>query len=102
MSDKKTEISPGLVLLLVPLCILVGPFFALYWGWAASIAWAWFLVPLGAPALSAVQLGAVAYAVGLIEQSGSKSADWDDQIVRAILYPPLALLSAWLFKTWFM
>ena len=89
------------MLLLVAFAVLLGPVIALYYGWAAAIVWAWFVVPLGAPALSTVQCGGVIYALGALKIGTSKSKDGWEFWTAVILGPLLTLLSAALFRAMF-
>lgn len=100
MSDK--EEPKAWTIFLLPVVILLGPLAALYWGWAGAIVWKWFVVTLGAPVLSAAQIGGLGYVLSMIERSGAKAEDAGALIARIILGPPLMLASAWLFKAWFM
>lgn len=71
---------------------------AIWWGYALSILWAWFIVPLGASPLSVAHAYGVTLVAGLLmgtrginaKQNEDKDA-WKVQLVIAFLYPLLAL-----------
>lgn len=70
-------------------------------GWVASILWAWFLVPLGAPAISVVPAIGIALIVGCLTHQypwrapGEKQKTWPQLLgegaAKIIAYPMVTL-----------
>lgn len=84
--------------------VLLSPVLALYYGWSASVLWGWFMVPLGAPALGAVQCAGIALAVRAF-QGASITPKETDHVAYwgAVVFGPLVVVGVgWLFKAWFL
>lgn len=75
-------------------------FGAVWEGWVLSVLWRWFLVPLGAPALSIPAAIGVAIIVGMLTHQSSKTddEDWAAKISAIFLGPPMMLLVGWITK----
>ncbi len=82
--------------------LAVAPVVVLYWGWVASKLWAWFIVPLGVPVLSPVQLGGVMLTVECIRHQHKTKADGTDLLIYVTLLPLGTLFVGWLFKVYFL
>lgn len=80
------------------LVVAIPPLAALYWGWAASVLWGWFVVPLGAPTIGAFHAAGLALTVGLLFQSNAKSEDAAKWWLRLALAPLLALAFGALYR----
>ena len=96
--------------IIVALAFLVGvPVFvavvATINGWVLSILWGWFIVPLGAMALSVPAAIGVALVVSfLTHQYRSKANDDPDwgALIWLLCGPPVTLFVGWVVKTFFL
>ncbi len=70
---------------------------ALYYGWALSILWGWFAVPLGMPAIGALEAAAVFSIIrfGVSDLSGAtiEKERYKGVVVNLLLAPLLVLLN---------
>lgn len=94
-----------LVLLLtaIPITIVVGIFFALYYGWALSILWGWFMVPiLHLPYITIWQAAGLLMVWNLFARDYS-IRDGEQPINPFIIIGPLmSLLLGWVIRAFFM
>ena len=74
---------------------------AVWWGYALSVLWTWFVVPLGVKAIS------IPHAYGLMLVGGmflgargikdnNDKEQWIESIIQAIVIPAVALLFGWI------
>ena len=85
---------------------------AIYHGWAASILWEWFIVPLGAPGYTTMQMAGVQLVISFLfisvrenrlakhkckEPRRIEIDYWRSQL-NMLLSPPLSLSIGWLVK----
>lgn len=69
---------------------------SLYYAWAASYLWAWFVVPaLNAPPLSVLQIFGITLTLSMLRPrvtfNNNDSSDWASDLAVLILSPLLAL-----------
>lgn len=89
----------GVLALIIPI--------SLYFAWAASHLWLWFIVPVfGAPPLSILQLWGICLFLGMLrpkfDMSKSEEKNWAGGVAAIILSPPLALGMGYAIKNWWM
>lgn len=79
---------------------------SLYYSWAASILWGWFLVPLGAPSVTILQCWGIMLVIIMFRPRLSLQKSDDSELVSAagalVLAPLLALGFGWAIKNWWM
>ena len=83
---------------LLVLLLVVVPLLALLNGWALSILWGWFIVPLGAPPIGVFHGAGLGILVSLFVRP--KSTDSDEAValvVAAFLNPLVSLAFGYLF-----
>jgi hypothetical protein len=56
----------GTTFVVLLLVLVITPLFSLYYAWAFSYLWLWFIVPLGFPAISVVQAMGIFIVKGLL------------------------------------
>lgn len=102
--------------MLAPLAIAVGTIAAtllvavplsLYYSWAASYLWLWFVVPtFGLPALSTLQVWGICLFLAMLrprlDPKKTKGDDWEAAIFTIIVAPLLALGLGYAIKFWWM
>lgn len=96
---------------LVPI-IGLGVFFvfiipvALYFAWAASHLWIWFLVPLGLPPLSILQIWGIGLTISMfrpkIDAEKTNTDNWLGALTAIIVGPPLTLAIGYAIRFWWM
>jgi hypothetical protein len=103
MSDKKEQAAANVAALLVMCGSLVVTF--LLWGWAGSVLWAWFVVPLGAAEISMWHAAGLRVLVSLVtSRKRGDGAERDnltaalEGFAAAVLIPLLALGFGWVAK----
>lgn len=74
-----------------------------WWGYAIHVLWAWFVVPLGVPALGVAQAYGLSVLFGLFLNTRGlaigkeKSNDeWATSVTVSVLMPAIALLFGWI------
>lgn len=69
-------------------------------GFALSVLWGWFIVPLGAPKITVPLAIGLALVVGMLAHQHAKDDDreWSDLLAHAIVKPPLFLLMGWIVR----
>lgn len=80
---------------------------ALYYAWAASYLWAWFIVPsFNAPPLSILQIWGICLTLSMLRPRldlEKKNAEgWDGGLLALIIAPPTALGFGYAIKFWWM
>lgn len=92
----------GLKVVALVLGILTaGLLFAVYNAWVLTVLWTWFIVPLGAKALTIAHAYGLTLVAGLfmgqrgIKQNNTKE-DWVSSIITWILIPLTALFFGWI------
>lgn len=79
---------------------LLGAAACAYYGWAASIMWGWFLVPLGAPSLAWWQLAGIGLTVSALRTDVTadikSDQKWYAVLLRAVLAPLFSLAMGWI------
>ena len=101
--DRKIVTVIGGCLIGVPLVIVVAVASALLDGWAISRLWAWFLVPLGVPAITIVHAIGISLLFSLFKPHVSSSSDKKKglavllgTLIAAFLVPLLAVGMGWI------
>ena len=89
--DAENAIALLALVAMVPLMLLQG--------WALSLLWAWFVVPLGAPAIGIVHGYGLMLVVTLCSQPGMKPESLARWLSQAAARPLLFVAVGWLFKT---
>lgn len=85
----------GLIVLAVYVAITVP--FILWNGFVLQRLWAWFAVPLGAPAITmSIAVGLNILASFLTARVPRKDTDWQRIITFAVIYPAVALLTGYI------
>lgn len=92
-------VALGSAALLIPVSLLLGVNTA----YPLSVLWGWFLVPLGAPALSLAQTMGVVLVVGVFKgvsqtHSERSTSDKVTDFIGALTYPWFALGIGWVIK----
>lgn len=89
---------------LIALIVLIAPI-SLYYAWAASHLWAWFMVPLGLPVLGILQIWGVTLTLSMLRpkiKADKTEHDWSTTMVSIILGPLFALGFGYAIKFWWM
>jgi hypothetical protein len=76
-----------------------------YYGWAMSILWSWFMVPIGLPKLSVVTFMGIFTIKSLLftKEKALKPKDYTkDDYIGILIAPLAALLMGYLIKTFLM
>lgn len=86
--------------------LIVAPL-SLYYAWAASILWGWFVVPaFGVQPLSTLQLWGICLFLSMLRpRFNFAKADpdgWDSGLTALIIAPPLSLGIGYVIKFWLM
>ena len=92
---------------LFPLLVLVGLVFMLYYAWTFTVLWAWFLVPLGAPAITLAHAYGIMLITGLFKdiklEKGQKTAEeWGSAMMAWLQKPIFALAIGGIVKFFFL
>jgi len=102
-SDSKLVSSMGTCLLIAPLAVVATIASALVDGWAISLLWGWFLVPLGVPPITLVHAIGISTFLSLVgpHNSSSKNKDGSWKVVigtllASFLVPLFAVLIGWI------
>lgn len=79
---------------------------SLYFGWAASILWGWFVVPVfGLPPITVMQAWGITLALSMlrpkINMSKSES-DFPSGLLAVVIAPPLSVGFGYAIKFWWM
>lgn len=89
--------------LLVILGVVGLALLGIWWGYAIHILWAWFAVPLGAPAIGVAHAYGLSVLFGLfLNIRGLKigeqkdDSQWSASVTVSVLMPALALLFGWI------
>lgn len=81
---------------------VLGPLFAVFEGFALKTLWAWFLVPLGLPAIGLAHAVGVAALIGLVTHQTPATND-DEHTARVLVFgaisPGGALVVGWIAKS---
>ena len=84
--------------------MLVAVPLAAWEGWAVSILWGWFVVPLGVPSLSVWSAAGLALVAALLTHQWKRPSDDDDadamlawRITVGLILPPWCLGFGWIF-----
>lgn len=96
-------IAPFAIILMLAVSIPV----SLYFAWAASHLWLWFVVPaLGAPPLSILQIWGICLTLSMlrpkIDFEKTNNESWQSGVVAILIGPPLAVGLGWVVKNWWM
>lgn len=78
---------------------------SLYYAWATTHLWTWFMVPFGLPPLTILQAWGISLTLGTIRPkifSQKVEIDWSNTIVAIIIGPPLTLGFGYAIKFWWM
>lgn len=69
-------------------------------GWAISVLWAWFIVPLGVQALSIPAAIGVGITISMmhVKKGNKEDGEWYETIGFAVLKPLLAVGIGWIVK----
>ena len=94
------------VLSLVAIIALMVPI-SLYFAWAASILWGWFVAPaLSVPTLTIWQAWGITLALSMlrpkIQLEKRRETDWGGGLTALIIGPPLAVGFGYAIKHWWM
>lgn len=94
------------ILLLVLAPLIIAPI-ALYFAWAASLLWGWFIVPIfGAPSLSILQMWGVCLTLNMmrprisLEKEGTDG--WQIGLFSLVCGPPIAVGFGYAIKFWWL
>jgi len=75
----------------------------IWWGYAIHVLWAWFVVPIGLPAISIAQAYGLSVLFGLfmntrgLDVGKEKTSDeWAVSVTIGVLMPAVALLFGWI------
>jgi hypothetical protein len=80
---------------------------SLYYSWATSYLWGWFIVPaFGAPALSTLQIWGITLTLGLLQPrmnlEKSREKDFEGALIALIAAPIVALGLGYSIRFWWM
>lgn len=80
---------------------------SLYYAWAASYLWGWFVVPaFGAPPLTAFQIWGICLTLAMLrprfDMEKKNAEGWDSGLLALIFGPLLALGLGYAIKFWWM
>jgi hypothetical protein len=80
---------------------------ALYFAWAASHLWGWFIVPVfGAPPLTVLQAWGICLTLSMlkpkIDMSKGGEKDWASGVLAIVIGPLMALGLGYAIKFWWM
>lgn len=83
----------GSVMMLIVLCVGIPA--AIYRGWALSLLWGWFFVPLGLPPIGIVVAIGISLTVNFLSQGyiPPNVLDGDDYGIKALVYS--IMLTTW-------
>lgn len=73
MSTAPSSESPWVIIAKVFLSLLCAPISAFMRGWAISVLWGWFVVPLGVPALSILSAIGLSFLVELLTFNSTRA-----------------------------
>lgn len=95
------------IIAMILLLVTVAPI-SLWFAFAASILWGWFLVPLGLPAIGIAHMWGVTLTLSIIRprpiftRKDDRSYDWEATATTIILVPPLSIGIGAIIKFWIM
>ena len=73
-------------------------------GWVLTVLWGWFLVPLGAPALSIPFALGISTIIGLflqnVSRTKSEGSTVPNLVAQSLLGPLVSLLVGWIITWW--
>lgn len=79
--------------------LMLLPLFILWRGFALSVLWKWFIVPLGVPALSVPMACGLLVVVGVLTHKTRRAdhmPEEHDQLLVALIMPPMMLFIGWI------
>lgn len=73
----------------------------IWWAYALSVLWAWFIVPLGVKSLTVAHAYGVSVVMGMFLgtrgiKENKNQDDWISAVVTWIIYPTCALFFGWI------
>lgn len=104
MSTKTYELDASMVLavLIMPFLMLLILPISLWFGWAASVLWGWFVTPVfGLPQITITQAAGISLILALLRAKLASPKDETSLSVKAlviIVAPPLSVAMGWILK----
>lgn len=84
--------------------LFIGIPIALYWAWAGTILWGWFIVPIfHVPAISVLQMYGVVLTLSVIRPTlPTTQQQWGTMCIFVTIGPLLSLAVGHVVKSWWM